>query len=253
MSIDIISWFPGEILSQASLSIAASLFTLTLLEIVLGIDNLIFLALLTNKLPEQQRLKAQKVGLIFAMLSRLLLLFVLNFISNTELNLFTVNGFQVTLRSLVIGLGGMFLFYKAIHEIHNDLESEESKNSKRSNMKSYARFWSVILQVMIIDIVFSLDSVITAVGMSNNYYVMSIAIVISVILMLFASDPLSRLIAKHPTIKMLALSFLILVGTMLMAESIGYHVEKGYLYFAIAFSLLVEGLNIYSAKKKNKI
>ena len=250
--------------SLMSLDAMASLFTLTILEIVLGIDNLVFLSILANKLPEAQRPLCRKIGLIFAMVSRLFLLYIVNWITSSNKVLFNVSTLEVSVQSLVLFFGGLFLLYKAVSEIHEDLEGGGAKQAVENSVLAASinenkskgfftwGFWLVVAQVMVIDLVFSIDSVITAVGMTHNYFIMSIAIIISVIMMLFASTPLSNFIEKHPTVKMLALSFLILIGTMLMAQSIGYHVEKGYLYFAIAFSLLVECLNIKAKKKRTK-
>ncbi len=239
--------------SLFSMDAAASLFTLAILEIVLGIDNLIFLSILTNKLPDAQRKIARKVGLIFAMMSRLLLLAAMNWVTQLEGELFSIFEIPVSIRSLVLGLGGIFLVYKAVGEIHNDIEGDvDSQTAAISHQTLFLGFWWVITQVMILDIVFSLDSVITAVGMTHNYTIMAIAIILAVLTMLFAAEPLSRFISEHPTVKMLALSFLILVGVMLMAEGIGHHIEKGYLYFAIAFSMAVECLNIIASKKRKK-
>lgn len=237
--------------SLTSFDALASLFTLAILEIVLGIDNLIFLSLLTNRLPDEQQRIARKIGLIFAMLSRLALLAAMNWVTQLEGELFSLFEIPVSIRSLVLGIGGVFLVYKAVGEIHSDIEGDMAADSAAINHKTlFFGFWWVITQVMILDIVFSLDSVITAVGMTHNYTIMAIAIVLAVLTMLFAAEPLSEFINKHPTVKMLALSFLILVGVMLMGESIGHHIEKGYLYFAIAFSMSVECLNIIAAKKK---
>lgn len=237
-----------------SIDAIASLLTLTILEIVLGIDNLIFLSILTNKLPEEQRSKARKIGLIFAMLSRLLLLAAINWISQLKISLFTLFNITITIHSLILGIGGIFLVFKAVGEIHEDIEGDGAADHSTETLTKQAviSFGMVIAQVMLLDIIFSLDSVITAVGMTHHYEIMAIAIVISVMLMLFAATPLSNFISNHPTVKMLALSFLILVGVMLMGESVGFHVEKGYLYFAIAFSLMVECLNIAAAKKRKK-
>lgn len=233
----------------------ASLFTLTILEIVLGIDNLIFLSILTNKLPEEQRNKARKIGLIFAMLSRLLLLATINWISQLKIVLFTIYSTTITIHGLILGIGGIFLVFKAVGEIHEDIEGDGATAHSTKNFTKQAAisFGMVIVQVMLLDIIFSLDSVITAIGMTHQYEIMAVAIVISVILMLFAATPFSNFISKHPTVKMLALSFLILVGVMLMGESVGFHVEKGYLYFAIAFSLMVECLNIMASKKRKRL
>jgi predicted tellurium resistance membrane protein TerC len=238
--------------SLLSMDAIASLFALTILEVVLGIDNLLFLSILTNRLPEKERVIARKVGLIFAMVSRLLLLAAVNWISQLKGVLFSIFSIDVTIHSLILSLGGVFLVYKAVNEIHEDIEGDgAAKKAELSNKEIAVKgFWWVIGQVMLLDMIFSLDSIITAIGMTHNYGIMAIAIVIAVISMLIAAEPLSNFIIKHPTVKMLALSFLVLVGVMLMAEGIGYHVEKGYLYFAIAFSLLVESLNII-AKKKN--
>lgn len=238
--------------SLYSMDAIASLFTLTILEIVLSMDNLIFLSVLTNKLPVHKRNTARQVGLIFAMFSRLALLATVNYISQLEFVLFSLLNIDITMHSIILGLGGIFLVFKAVGEIHDDIEEGgAAKNVALDSKGITIGFWVVITQVMILDIIFSLDSVITAIGMTHNYGIMSVAIVISVFLMLFAAGPLSAFIEKHPTVKMLALSFLVLVGAMLMGESIGYHIEKGYLYFAIAFSLLVECLNIVAKKKKS--
>lgn len=242
--------FLSDFTNLFTLHIFASLLTLTILEIVLGIDNLIFLTVLTNRLPTQQQNSARKLGLIFAMISRLFLLGFINWITQFELVLFSLFEYNITLKSLVLGLGGVFLVFKAVGEIHEDIEGAGSAVVYSKGKYIYSGYWMVIAQVMILDIVFSLDSVITAVGMTHNYAIMAIAIIISVIAMLFAANPLSAFISNHPTVKMLALSFLILVGVMLMAESIGHHIEKGYLYFAIAFSLSVESLNIVAAKRR---
>lgn len=228
----------------------ASLFTLTILEIVLGIDNLLFLSVITNKLPTHQQNIARKLGLIVAMFSRLLLLATINWITQFESSLFTILTMPISIRSMILMIGGIFLVFKAVGEIHEDIEGCGSANLAGKQNYSHTKFWSVILQVMILDIVFSLDSVMTAVGMTHDFTIMSIAIIISVIIMLFSANPISNFINNHPTVKMLALSFLILVGVMLMGESMGHKIEKGYLYFAIAFSMSVECLNIFAAKKK---
>lgn len=235
-----------EILSQPEVWIALA--TLTALEIVLGIDNIIFISILVGNLPEQQRQRARILGLSLAMVSRLLLLFTLTFIMGLTKPLFTLFSFEFSGRDLILIFGGLFLLAKSTHEIHSSLEvSEHEKQSARASS-----FMKVLIQIAIIDIVFSLDSVITAVGLVKQIPVMVAAIVISVVVMMIAAKPLGEFVDDHPTIKMLALSFLILVGVALFAEGVGFHIPKGYIYFAMAFSVGVEMINIKLRSKMRK-
>ena len=217
-----------------------ALLTLTSLEIVLGIDNIIFISILAGKLPGEQQKRARILGLLAAMVSRLLLLFSLTWIMRLTSPLFNVFSQEISGRDLILLIGGLFLIAKATHEIHNKLEGAEGE----SDAKVGSSFASVIIQIMLIDIVFSLDSVITAVGMVQDISIMVVAVVISVGFMLFFSGAISDFVQRHPTVKMLALAFLILIGVTLMAEGFGQHISKGYIYFAMAFAVLVEMLNL---------
>ena len=227
---------------------------LTALEIVLGIDNIIFISILVGRLPPDQRDKARKLGLGFAMVSRLLLLFSLSWVMGLTADLFTVLGNAISGRDIVLLLGGLFLLYKASHEIFVEVEArDEHTPDGAAGPAASARkamFWSVIGQIAIIDIVFSLDSVITAVGMVSQLGVMVAAVVASVALMLFAAKPIGDFVDQHPSIKVLALAFLVMVGMALTAEAFDAHVPKGYIYAAMAFSLAVEALNIRSRGKR---
>jgi predicted tellurium resistance membrane protein TerC len=225
-----------------------ALLTLTLLELVLGIDNIIFISILVDKLPKEQRELARKIGLFMAMFMRIGLLLVLAWIVGLVTPLFTVLGQEISGRDLILILGGLFLVWKSTTEIHGSLEGEEGHTS--SAVK--ATFASVIAQIMVIDLVFSLDSIITAVGMVDDVRVMIAAVVLSVGLMMLFAGPIGRFVSDHPTIKMLALSFLVVVGIVLIAEGFDSHVPKGYVYFAMAFSLGVELLNIKLRKRSAK-
>jgi len=218
-----------------------ALATLTALEIVLGVDNIIFISILCGRLPEHQRAKARTIGLALAMLTRIGLLFTLSWLMTLTAPLFGIMGKEFSGRDLILIGGGLFLLWKSVHEIHNALEGEEEAQDTAA---AVATFGAVIAQIAVIDIVFSLDSVITAVGMVDELSVMVIAIVIAVGVMLFAAGPIGRFVDDHPTIKMLALSFLILVGVALIGEGWGLHIPKGYIYFAMAFSVAVEMLNL---------
>jgi predicted tellurium resistance membrane protein TerC len=229
-----------------------SLITLTALEIVLGIDNLVFIAILTNRLPEHERPLARKLGLGLALGTRLLLLATLAWIVSLTQPLFTAFGQAVSWRDLILIGGGLFLIYKATHEIHNSVEGEEDGDSIEK--KVAATFAMTVVQIGLIDIIFSLDSVITAVGMANQLWVMVLAVVLSMILMLVASTPLANFVSNHPTVKMLALAFLVLIGVVLIADGLGFKIPKGYIYFAMAFSVGVESLNhIMRRKRKRKV
>ncbi|NTU96685.1 MAG: TerC family protein [Chlorobiaceae bacterium] len=225
-----------------------ALATLTALEIVLGIDNIIFISIIVGRLPESQRPQGRIIGLGLAMLTRIALLLSITWVMGLTAGLFTVFEQVVSGRDLILIGGGLFLLAKSTHEIHQSLEgTEETKNSS-----SKGNFAFTMLQIAVIDIVFSLDSVITAVGLAKEVMVMIIAIMISIAIMMLASGAISEFVERHPTIKMLALSFLILVGVTLVAEGAGYEFPKGYIYFAMAFSISVETLNIRLRKKTAK-
>ena len=221
--------------------------TLTALELVLGIDNIIFISILVDKLPPERRETARKIGLFMAMFMRIGLLLVLAWIVGLVAPLFTVFNQAISGRDLILILGGLFLIWKSTGEIHQSLEGEEA--NERNVVK--ATFAAVIVQIMIVDLVFSLDSIITAVGMVDEIAVMIAAVVVSVALMMVFAGPIGRFVSAHPTIKMLALAFLVVVGVVLVAEGFGHHVPKGYVYFGMAFSLGVEMLNI-SLRKRSK-
>jgi predicted tellurium resistance membrane protein TerC len=222
--------------------------TLTLLEIVLGIDNIVFISILADKLPREQQARARLVGLGLAMLTRILLLFSLTWIIQLTAPLFTVLGEEISGRDLVLLLGGLFLLGKSTHEIHGNLEGEEGEASARVAPS----FASVLIQIMLLDIVFSLDSVITAVGMVDEIGVMIAAVVVAIGFMMAFSGAISGFVSRHPTIKMLALSFLILIGVALIAEGLDQHIPKGYIYFAMAFSVGVELLNLRARRVRSK-
>jgi predicted tellurium resistance membrane protein TerC len=217
-----------------------ALFTLTVLEIVLGVDNIIFISILAGKLPKDQQPRARRVGLLLAMITRILLLFSIAWIIKLTAPWFTVFGHAFSGRDLILLVGGLFLLAKATHEIHDKLEGEEGHGSARVA----ASFTSVIIQIMLLDIVFSLDSVITAVGMADDLGVMIAAVIIAVGVMMLSAGAISGFVDRHPTVKILALSFLILIGVSLTAESFGHHIPKGYIYFAMAFSVFVEMINL---------
>ena len=222
--------------------------TLTVLELVLGIDNIVFISILAGKLPPGQQSKARYLGLALALLMRVILLFSLTWVIGLTAPLFTVLGQEISGRDLVLMLGGLFLIAKATHEIHSSLEGDEGHTAA----KVYASFASVIIQIMLLDIVFSLDSVITAVGMVDDIRIMIAAVVIAILFMMAFSGSIGRFVQKHPTVKMLALSFLLLIGVTLIAESLDQHIPKGYVYFAMAFSVFVEMLNLRLRKTKSE-
>lgn len=228
-------------------AIWTALVTLIVLEIVLGVDNVIFISILASKLPPEQQGKARQTGLIAAAVMRLALLFTVGWIIQLKQDLFTVLGQGISGKDIILIVGGLFLIYKATKEIHEKLEGEEGHISA----KVAPTFGAVIAQVMLLDLVFSIDSVITAVGMTPHVPVMVAAVVISVAIMLFASKSIYEFVNQHPTVKILALSFLLLIGVTLVAEGFGQKIPKGYIYFSIAFSVIVEVLNI-RAKGKAK-
>jgi predicted tellurium resistance membrane protein TerC len=222
-----------------------ALATLTALEIVLGIDNIIFISILVGRLPETRRALARRLGLLLAMLTRILLLLSLTWIMRLTEPLFTLVQ-EISSRDLILILGGLFLLWKSVHEIHGSLEGTDEERVAGGTVSS---FGGVLVQVAVIDIVFSLDSVITAVGLADQVVVMVIAIMLSVGVMMFAAKPIGEFVDRHPTVKMLALSFLVLVGVTLIAEGFDTHVPKGYIYFAMAFSVAVEMINLKLRKR----
>jgi predicted tellurium resistance membrane protein TerC len=217
-----------------------ALATLTFLEIVLGVDNIIFISILSGKLPPAQQPRARRLGLLGAMLTRVGLLFSLAWIIQLTRPLFTITGTDISGRDLILILGGLFLIGKSTYEIHDRLEGDEGHASK----KVPASFTSVIIQIMLLDIVFSLDSVITAVGMVDELWVMIAAVIIAVAIMMLSAEPISDFVHRHPTVKMLALSFLLLIGLSLLLEGFDHHIPKGYIYFAMGFSVFVEMINL---------
>lgn len=223
--------------------------TLTVLELVLGIDNVIFISILSGKLPEKEQGKARFIGLALALVMRVILLFSLTWVMGLTAPLFAVFTQQVSGRDLILILGGLFLLFKSTHEIHGSLEGEDGHASR----KALASFAAVIVQIMLLDIVFSLDSVITAVGMVDNIWIMIAAVVISIIAMMLFAGSIGAFVQRHPTIKMLALAFLLLIGVTLIAEGFHQHISKGYIYFAMAFSVFVEVLNIRLRRKTKPV
>lgn len=226
-----------------------ALLTLTVLEIVLGIDNIIFISILSGKLPKEKQKKARLVGLSLAMVTRILLLFSISLIIKLTEPFFIVFGLEISGRDLILILGGLFLLAKSTMEIHSRLEGQEEHHE----VKAVVSFAGVIVQILLLDVVFSLDSVITAVGMANHLAVMIAAVVIAVIFMMFFSGSISDFVEGHPTIKILALSFLLLIGFSLIVEGLHQHIPKGYIYFAMAFSVFVEMLNLKMRKTREPI
>jgi predicted tellurium resistance membrane protein TerC len=223
---------------------------LTILEIVLGIDNLVFISIITARLPAERQKHARQIGLALACLTRLALLATINWIAKMTYPLLTVFGQAFSWRDLILIGGGLFLLAKSTTEIHVDVAETPAQQQQRLMRK--VTFVSVIVQIIFLDIIFSLDSVITAIGLAQEFFVMASAIIIAVLLMIWASEPLSRFIHAYPSLKMLALSFLLLVGVFLIADGFGFHMPRGYLYFAIAFSLLVEVLNIVAGRRRGR-
>jgi predicted tellurium resistance membrane protein TerC len=226
-----------------------SLLTLTALEIVLGIDNLVFIAVLVGKLPIEQRAKARRLGIIMALIPRLVLILAIAWIIGLTAPLFHVFGHGFSGRDLVLFAGGLFLLYKATHEIHDSLEGDEG----HSSAKVHATMAAVITQIALLNLVFSIDSVVTAIGMANEIWVMAAAIILSMVVMLLAAGPVAGFVERHPTVKMLALAFLILIGTTLVADSFGVHVPKGYIYAAMGFSVFVEALNLAQRRRAKPV
>jgi predicted tellurium resistance membrane protein TerC len=226
------NWLSPEIL--------IALATLTFLEIVLGVDNIIFISILSGKLPPPQQPLARRVGLLLAMGTRILLLFSLAWIVKLTAPLFALWGHEISGRDLILIAGGVFLLAKSTHEIHGRLEGDQGEASARAA----SSFTSVLVQIALLDIVFSLDSVITAVGMVDQVSVMVVAVVVSVLIMMIAAEPISAFVHRHPTVKILALSFLLLIGMSLLLEGFDHHIPKGYVYFAMGFSVFVEMINL---------
>jgi predicted tellurium resistance membrane protein TerC len=230
------------------LALLMSFLTLTILEIVLGIDNLVFLAIVTQKLPRYQQARARKLGLTLAWVTRLLLLASALWISRLTVPLFSFSFFEFSGRDIFLIVGGLFLLTKSTQEIHAEMEPTEQGANV---IPKFAGMWLVVTQIAILDIIFSLDSVLTAIGLTQHFWLMAAAITIAIIAMICASEPLSHFIEKHPTVKMLALSFLILIGMVLIADGFHTHIPRGYVYFAMVFSLFVEVLNLVRKRRKS--
>ena len=224
-----------------------ALLTLILLEVVLGLDNIIFISILSGRLPQEQQKKARRIGILLAMLIRLGLLAVISWILKLEGELFKVFGVSISGKDIILILGGLFLIYKSTTEIYHKMEGEEGDTTKKIKAVT---FGSVIVQILILDMVFSIDSIITAVGMVDELWLMYTAVVVTVAIMLFAAEPISNFVNKHPTFKMLALSFLLLIGVALIAEGFDVHIPKGYIYFSMGFALLVDVLQMRMGRKK---
>lgn len=226
-----------------------SLLTLTALEIILGIDNLVFISIVTNRLAQAEQRSARQFGLLLACLTRLLLLATLAWMTKFTQPLFTLVGHFFSIRDLVLIIGGLFLIAKGTSELHFNVTIAAEKSS---NLHRYSKFSIVIIQIMLLDIIFSLDSVITAIGMAQEFIIMALAIIIAIALMIWMSGPISHFINIYPNLKILGLSFLLLIGLVLVADGFGLHVPRAYLYFAIAFSIFVEWLNILASRWRKK-
>jgi len=224
-----------------------ALLTLVLLEVVLGIDNIIFISIFTGKLPANQQKKARRLGLLLAMVMRLILLTLISFILKLQGDLFTVFSIGISGKDIILILGGLFLLYKSASEIHHKMEGG---NEAIPEKKATSSFGNVIGQIIVLDIVFSIDSIVTAVGMVEHLWIMYAAVIISVTIMLLASEPVSNFVNKYPSFKILALSFLLLIGVSLIGEGLDFHIPKGYIYFSIAFALLVDFLQLRSSRPK---
>jgi predicted tellurium resistance membrane protein TerC len=227
-----------------------ALLTLVVLEVVLGIDNLIFISILTNKLPEHQRARARRLGIGAALIMRLALLATISIIVQLTTPVFSAFGHPFSWRDLILIAGGLFLVWKATKEIHHTVDPDDHKDTMVGTLQM--SLGGAIFQILLLDLVFSIDSIITAVGMTDEIAIMYIAVIVAVTVMLLAATPLANFIAKNPTIVMLALGFLLMIGMTLIADGMGYHVPKGYIYAAMGFSALVEGLNMLARRKKQK-
>ncbi|HSZ96666.1 MAG TPA: TerC family protein [Bradyrhizobium sp.] len=227
----------------------AALLTLTALEIVLGIDNVIFISVIVSNIPPEQAKRARQIGLALALIFRILLLSLLVWLIGLTEAVLTVKGFAFSWRDIILIAGGLFLIAKATHEIHQEVEAQEDGPAGASHK---AAFFLVVVEIIIIDIVFSLDSIITAIGMAQDLEIMIAAVIIACIVMYAASGPVARFVAEHPTTKMLALAFLVLIGVALVADGFKFHIPRGYIYFAIAFSALVELFNVLARRNRGK-
>ncbi|MGC0395610.1 MULTISPECIES: TerC family protein [Bradyrhizobium] len=227
----------------------AALLTLTALEIVLGIDNVIFISVIVSRIPEQQAYRARQIGLALALVFRILLLSVLVWLIGLTEPVFSFASYDFSWRDLILIGGGLFLIAKATHEIHAEVEADDGEGDDKSGGSAF--FW-VIVQIIVIDIVFSLDSIITAIGMAQDIEIMVAAVVIACLIMYISSGPVSRFVAEHPTTKMLALAFLVLIGVALVADGLAFHIPRGYIYFAIAFSAAVEFFNVLAKRNRRK-
>ena len=228
----------------------ASLIALTAMEIVLGIDNIVFISVIVGKLPPEQAKRARQIGLLLALVFRVILLFSLFWLTHLEAAVFTLFGEPFSWRDLVLIAGGLFLIYKATVEIHQDVEGGPHKVS--AGPKVYASFGAIVSQIAVIDMVFSIDSILTAIGMAEHIEVMIVAVIISIAVMYLASGPVAGFIERHPTTRMLALSFLLMIGLALVADGLGFHIPRGYLYAAMAFSSIVELLNVFAKRNRAK-
>jgi predicted tellurium resistance membrane protein TerC len=234
-----------ELLSDPA--VWAAFGTLTVLEIVLGIDNIVFISVLVSRLPKEQADRARRLGLALALIFRIALLLVLSWIIGLSADVFTLFGQGFSWKDIILLAGGLFLIYKATHEMHAEIEEPHDEELKST---AKAAFSAIIVQIIVIDMVFSIDSIITAVGMAQHIEVMIAAVIVAVGLMFVASGPIAGFVARHPTTKVLALAFLLLIGVSLVADGLGYHIEKGYIYAAMAFSVLVEAVNIFAKQRK---
>jgi predicted tellurium resistance membrane protein TerC len=228
----------------------AALMTLTALEIVLGIDNVIFLSVIVSQIPAHQAKRARQIGLALALVFRIVLLSLLVWLIGLTQPVFTVHGFEFSWRDIILIVGGLFLIAKATHEIHGEVEAREHEDE--AGARASAFFW-VIAQIVVIDLVFSLDSIITAIGMAQDLEVMIAAVIIACWVMYISSGPVARFVAEHPTTKMLALAFLVLIGVALVADGFKFHIPRGYIYFAIAFSAAVEAFNIMARRNRKRM
>jgi len=226
----------------------AAFFTLLALEVVLNIDNVIFLSIITAKLPPAQRPRARRIGILLALVFRIAFLSALTWLIGLTKPLFELFGQEVSWRDIILFAGGLFLLWKGTTEIH--AETEDKEHDGRAATK--AAFGAVIVQIVLIDLVFSLDSILTAIGMTNNLPVMIAAVIVSLVIMLAAANPIADFVNRHPSVKMLALAFLLLIGVALVADSLHFDIPRGYLYFAVAFSAMVEALNLFASRKKKR-
>lgn len=227
--------------------IIISLIALTVLEIVLGIDNIIFISILANKAPGGKQQQARRYGLLLGMVVRIIMLMGINWVQRQEADLFHVMNQGISGKDILVIVGGLFLLYQSVHEIHLKMKGHEEEIKERTDAKGWT---GILLQMALINVVFSLDSVITAVGMANEVWVMIVAVVISMLVMLWASEPIANFVNENPSIKILALSFLVLIGVSLLGEGLGQHIDKGYIYFAMAFSFTIELINLRLDKHK---